>query len=432
MRTEEALTFWNPWWSGEEWEEGLYQREELSQVAPLFNRKEILSISGIRRCGKTTLLHLLVKDLLKKGVSSRNIFHLNFEDPVFKGIPIYTLYQKYMELMDPSGKVFLFFDEVQEADDWEREVRKLYDGLKGVKITVTGSNSSLLKGDYATLLTGRTLFYELYPLSFRDFAATKGITTVTKKADILKAGTKLRRAFKEYLKYGGFPEVAREEDPHMKNVILKDYYTSILTRDVLRRYPVRQAKKYEKAAHYLLTNFTSPFSAKGLSPVLDINVHTIDEYIGFLEDVYLLFPVNHFSYSLKMQITYPRKVYCVDSGIINAASFKFSEDTGRLLENMVFTALKRAGRECYYWKGKKKCDFVVREGGKATEAMQVTYSLKSEDVRKREMAGLIEALEGFNLKKGLILTEDEFDEIKIDGRQINVLPVWYWLLAHFA
>lgn len=130
-----------------------------------------------------------------------------------------------------------------------------------------------------------------------------------------------------------------------------------------------------------------------------------------------------------MQITYPRKVYCVDSGIINAASFKFSEDTGRLLENMVFTALKRAGKECYYWKGKKECDFVVREGGKVTEAMQVTYSLKSEDVRKREMAGLMEALGEFNLKKGLVLTEDEFDELKIDGRQINVLLVWYWLLA---
>lgn len=145
MQSKEALVFWNPWWGNEDWREGVYEREELSAVLPLFKRKEILSICGVRRCGKTTLLYLLIDNLIKNGVSPKNILHLNFEDPIFKGIPVYDLYKRYVELMEPEGKVYFFFDEIQETDEWERAVRKLYDGLKGSKITITGSNSSLLK-----------------------------------------------------------------------------------------------------------------------------------------------------------------------------------------------------------------------------------------------------------------------------------------------
>lgn len=427
MQSKEALVFWNPWWGNEDWKEGVYEREELSAVLPLFKRKEILSICGARRCGKTTLLYLLIDNLIKNGVSPKNILHLNFEDPIFKGIPVYDLYKRYVELMEPEGKVYFFFDEIQEADEWERAVRKLYDGLKGSKITITGSNSSLLKGDYATLLTGRTLFFELYPVSFPNLIATRGIQAA-KKADILRADTKIKGLFREYLKYGGFPEVVGEAGTRMKNILLKDYYVSILTRDVLRRYPVRQSRSYEKVAHYLLSNITSPLSAKRVSSLINVNPHTFEEYIGFIEDVYLFFPVNHFSYSLRAQITYPRKIYCIDNGFINAASFKFSEDAGRLLENTVFLSIKRRGKECYYWKGKRECDFVIKEDEKIS-VIQVSHSLKEEVVRKREVGGLLEAMDEFDIKKGLILTYDEFEEFEIEGKEVEVMPVWYYMTA---
>ncbi|MBI5895704.1 MAG: ATP-binding protein, partial [Desulfobacterales bacterium] len=141
-----------------------------------------------------------------------------------------------------------------------------------------------------------------------------------------------------------------------------------------------------------------------------------------------LFGVNHFAYSLKKQITYPRKAYCVDNGFINAVSFKFSEDVGRLLENAVFAALRTSGVACYYWKGKKECDFIVKEGKAVSEAIQVSYSLKDAGTRKRELDGLIEAMKEFNLRKGTILTQDESEEIALEGGNIEVVPVWRWLL----
>ena len=178
-----------------------------------------------------------------------------------------------------------------------------------------------------------------------------------------------------------------------------------------------------------MSNATALFSVKNLSGLLDVNMHTLEEYIGYLEDVYLLFGVNHFSYSLKKQITYPRKAYCVDNVFITAVSFKFSEDAGRLLENAVFAALKIRGLECYYWKGKRECDFIVKEGKFVRNAIQVSYSLKDAGTRKRELEGLLEAMREFKLKKGTILTHDESEDIAIEGKKIDVVPVWQWLLG---
>lgn len=330
--------------------------------------------------------------------------------------------------MNPSDKEYVFLDEVQEIEGWQKDLRKLYDGVRGLKIVVTGSNSSLLKGEYASLLTGRTIPHEVYPFSFREIVKYRGILTDFALPAILSRKAQIRHAFSEYLLYGGFPEVVNEENTKLKTALLKEYYNGILTRDVIRRYDIRRTKQYEKAVHFLMSNATSLFSVKNLSGLLDVNAHTLEEYIGYLEDVYLLFGVNHFSYSLKKQITYPRKVYCVDNGFINAVSFQFSEDTGRLLENAVFTGIKTRGLECYYWKGKKGCDFIVKEGRSTREAIQVSYSLKDASTRKRELEGLLEAMGEFKLKKGAILTYDESETITVEGGKIEVVPVWQWLL----
>ncbi len=428
MNLQEAFTFWNPWWNGERnWFQAI-ERELLPDLKELLARKEVLTITGVRRCGKTTLLHLLIKSLLEGGIPDRNILHLNLEDPAFKGLSLFTLYEKYLEFMNPEGKLYLFLDEIQEIEEWQREVRKLYDGTREVKFVITGSNSSLLKGEYATLLTGRSFLAEVFPFSFREFVRGKGWEKGFDKHLLLAEKPRIMHLFSEYFSYGGFPEVAKSDSEKIKMLLLKEYYTSILIRDVLRRYPVRQSGRYEAAAHYLISNTTSPFSPKKLAPTLNISQHTLEEYIGYLEEGYLFFTLKHFSYSLKQQLTYPRKIYSIDNGFINAVSFRFSEDRGKLLENLVLSELKRRGNECYYWKGKKECDFIIMQHGSVSTAIQVTYSLADPATRKREIDGLMEAIGEFYLEKGLILTHEEFQTVNLNGKTIEIMPVWYWLL----
>jgi uncharacterized protein len=428
MTYYDAFVFWNPWWAGEkDWLQA-QARSGLQSLKQLFARKEILTISGVRRSGKTTMLHLLIDLLLKEGIPARNILQLNLEDPVFKDTSLFVLYEKYLEFMNPSGKVYIFLDEVQEMEGWQKDLRKLYDGVRGLKVIVTGSNSSLLKGEYATLLTGRTIPHEVYPFSFQEIVMSRGIVSDFTLPSVLSRKVRIRRAFNEYLMYGGFPEVVIEENTKLKTALLKEYYNGILTRDVIRRYAIRRTKQYEKAAHFLMSNVTSPFSVKNLSGILDVNSHTLEEYIGYLEDVYLLFGLNHFSYSIKKQVTYPRKAYCVDNGFITAVSFQFSADAGRLLENAVVAGIQAGGLDCYYWKGKKECDFILKDGKTIVNALQVSYSLKDSGTRKREIEGLLEAMKEFQLKKGMILTYDESESFSEEGREIEVIPVWKWLL----
>lgn len=426
---QEALVFWNPWWSQEKKWLQAYERDSARILKNFIPRKEIITISGVRRSGKTTILYLLIDFLIKDRIPAKNILHLNLEDPVFKDASVYFLYEKYLELMNPSGKVYLFLDEIQEIEGWQKDVRKLYDGVKNIKIVITGSNSSLLKGDYASLLTGRTILHEVYPYSFKEVVKLKGILRDFEKHLVIKGKTKILHLLREYIKYGGFPEAAGEGDEKIRLLLLKEYYTAILTRDVIRRYPIRQTRKYETAAHYLMSNITGLFSVKNLSSLLGINMHTLEEYIGFLEDVYLLFPVNHFSYSLKRQVTYPRKIYCIDNGFIEAVSFRFSQDTGRLLENLVFSEIKRSGKECYYWKGRKECDFIIKEGRSITDVIQVAHTMKGLNTKKREVEGLLEAMKEFNLNEGRIITYDESDTLEVENRKVTVIPVWQWLLG---
>lgn len=428
MSLLDAFAFWNPWWSGEKGWLKAHKRDALPFLGQLLGRKEILTISGVRRSGKTTILYLLIELLLRETTKNTNILHLNLEDPAFKDASIYDLYERYLEFINPSGKVYIFLDEVQEIEGWQKDLRKLYDGFRNLKIVITGSNSSLLKGEYATLLTGRTLFYEVYPFSFKEVARLRGILTDFDLPAIIGKKTQIKHLLSEYIAYGGFPEVVGEGNVKLKTLLLKEYYNGMLARDVIRRYAIRQTAKYEKAAHYLMSNATSLFSVKNLSALLGINSHTLEEYIGFLEDAYLFFGINHFSYSLKKQITYPRKAYCVDNGLINAVSFRFSDDMGRLLENLIFSEIKRLGMECYYWKGKRECDFIIRNSGAVREALQVTYAMKNAETKKREVEGLLEALREFNLKKGTILTYDELDSIDTDGKRIEIVPAWQWLL----
>jgi len=429
MNLNESLVFWNPWWVGANWHLPAIARRAQQELAALMERKEILCLTGVRRSGKSTVLRLLINALLDRGTPPANILHLNMEDPVFRGLSIFTLYEKYLEFMNPAGNLYLFFDEVQEAEAWQLDVRKLYDGLNNLKMILTGSNSSLLKGEYATHLTGRTLIYEMFPFDFKEMALGRKIVTSLAPPELLKNKPRILNLFAEYLKFGGFPEVVSEGEQNMKTRLLKEYYLSILSRDVLRRYPIRQARKYEAAAQFFLTNIANFFSAKRMAALVNVNMHTLEDYLGFLEDVYLFFPVNHFSFSLKGQITSPRKIYIVDNGFLSAASFRFSEDAGKKLENLVFMEIKRRGGSLYYWKGKKECDFIATCAEGEFQVIQVCHTLADPRTRKRELDGLSEAMAAVNAAQGMILTQDEFEALSHNGKTVSIQPVWYWLLA---
>ncbi len=425
---KDGLIFWNPWWNDKtDIIETLKGRASIDDIRPLFNRKEILAITGVRRSGKTSSLYLLIKELLKK-LNTNQVLYVNLDDPTFKDTNLDKIYEVYEELMMPTGKKYLFFDEIQNMQNWEKWVKKIYDSYKNIKIVVSGSNSSLLKSEYSKYLVGRNLTHELFPLSFREFIEFNGLNIST-EAKLLAAKSRIKHMLDEYLRFGGFPEVVLEKNKDLKYTLLKEYFNAILARDILTRYEIKERKKLEKLAIYLLTNISNMTSAKSLSSLLGLNIRTVQEYFNHLEDVYLLFFVNHYSYSLKAQYTYPRKAYSVDTGLRSAVSFRFSEDIGRLIENLIFLNLRNRG-EIYYWKdANSELDFVVKKGLKITQLIQVCYDIDNPKTKKRELKGLVNGMKYFNLRRGTIITWDYEDSEKINDKTIEYIPLWKWLLG---
>ncbi len=346
---------------------------------------------------------------------------MNFEDERlldFKHTDFNDLYEIFLSLYGEQEN--FLFDEIQNIYGWEKFIRRLFDG--GHKIFITGSNAKLLSSE-ATALSGRYLKTELYPFSFKEFLSAKDFPV--KDFYITKEKAALMRHFNDYFEYGGFPEAVFSQN---KNE-LKQLYQDILIKDLIVRFKIKDAKNFRELALFLLSNAASLVSFNNLRKVLEFrSATTVKNYVEFLESAYLNFLVSKFDYSLKKQIVNDKKAYSIDTGLINSVSFAFSKNSGRLLENMAFLELKRKGKEIYYYKGKKECDFLIKDGGKIIEAIQVSESLNDQN-REREITGLIEAAEIYGAKKNFILTLDQESVFSAKGRKINVLPVWKWLLA---
>jgi predicted AAA+ superfamily ATPase len=361
-------------------------------------------ISGIRRCGKSTLL----RQVMKK--TGKPHYVLRFEDPRAEKFGLgdfEKLDEVFREEYGDGG--YYFFDEIQNVQGWEIFIRKMLDKKK--RFLITGSNASLLSKELGTRLTGRHLNMELYPFSFKEFLAFSG-----KKAGI--------DSFEEYFRKGGFPEYLT----FGRVDILQELFEDIIERDIVVRHGLKSAKVIKELALYLMTNVGKEFSYHNLKKIFGLgSVNSAIEYVSYMEDSYLLFTVQKFDYSLKKQLVNPKKVYSVDNGLSAANSVSFSADRGRMLENLVFLSLRRQGAGVNYFRERGECDFVTVERKAVTSAIQVCYQL-TEDNREREINGLIEALEKFGMKEGLVLTYDQKDEIKAAGKKISLQPVWEWLL----
>jgi len=360
-------------------------------------------ISGIRRCGKSSLMRLLMNKF--------DSFHyFNFEDSRasdFELSDFEKLYEIQNELI--SNCDMFFFDEIQNIEGWERFVRTLLDRKK--RVFITGSNSSLLSFELGTKLTGRHLSYELFPFSFSE---TLTFLNMTANID----------SFEKYLNNGGFPEFLKNSDTKT----LQELFNDILYRDIFVRHSIRNVKVLKNLTLYLISNVSKEFSYNSLKNQFELgSTNSVISLIQYLEECYMIFTISKFDYSFKKQLNSPKKIYCIDTGLLRANSVSFSSDFGRVLENIVFIELRRSGNEIFYYKEKNECDFVIKTSEKITDAYQVCYKL-TEDNKTREMNGILEALNKFGLQKGLILTYNQDDNFEIEGKLIEVVPVWKWLI----
>lgn len=376
-------------------------REKLKEIK--VEESFAIILSGVRRCGKSTLLRQMIQ-------KSKNFYYFNFEDPSavnFELADFETLNQIFNEEYGASN--YYFFDEVQNVEKWELFVRAMLD--KGKYFVITGSNASLLSRELGTRLTGRHLNYELFPFSFNEFLKLTG-----KKPNL--------ESFQEYFIKGGFPQYLKSR----RSESLQDLFNDIINRDILIRHKIRNLKSLKEMAVYLITNVGKEFSYNSLKKTFGLgSVNSAISFISFFEDSYMLFTVPRFDYSIKKQIINPKKVYSIDNGfsIVNSASF--SEDKGKMLENMAFLNLRKVYKEIFYFQEEGECDFVIKEGTKITQAIQVCYDL-TEQNKGRELNGLLEALDKFKLKEGIILTYNQDDKFEFKGKLINIISLWKWLV----
>jgi len=381
----------------------------------IINSHKIIVITGVRRSGKSTLLRQL-----SKNYSQYN--YINFEDERLIDFTYHdfnTLLEVFFGL-HPKSTTF-FFDEIQEIKGWEKFVRRLF--TEGYKLYVTGSNATLLSSEIATSITGRNLKIELYPFSFKEYllycnTSIKRIITTKEKAMISKQ-------FVDYIKFGGFPEIVQSKDFEELNQIYQD----IIIKDLLVRRKIRDSKDFRELSLFLLSNISKKISYNNLKELLEFsNTSKVKNYVDFLCEAYIFFTVNKYDVSLKKQMVNKKKIYAVDTGVVNAVSFQFSDNKGRLLENAVFLELKRRYKEIYYFEDGNECDFIIKSGRTITQAIQVTDSLSDPQTRNREIEGLLSSMDFFGLKKGIIITSDAEEMLTKENKQIIIIPFWKWSL----
>jgi len=399
IKTLDKWNFWN-----QKIDTGFQRLFYMEKLSRLLKMSEIVALTGVRRSGKSTLILQLIEELIKKGVKPKNTLYVNFEEPNFADNLnvkfLVKLFDAYLETFDPKGKIYLFLDEVQMVEGWERFVASLYDRKANVKIFVTGSSSKLLKGEISTLLSGRYVSEIIYPLGFSEFLDFK-----KEKYSPLIKNTKLFNYLREYIEFGGFPRVVMEKEEYGKKIILTEYFNSILEKDILLRHKIRNTKDVREITNFSLANISSQISSYRMKKDFDISSLSARRYFGYFEESFLLQFATFFSYSVKKQVYNPQKVFSIDTGLRNAVSFKFSEDIGKLLENIVFLELLRKKEKPYYWEGKGEVDFVLRRGHKVSELVNVCYSLDKKTL-EREIKSLEEGMAEFkNTKARLIYWE---------------------------
>lgn len=406
---EQFATFWQR-------DQGI-EREQLTAVTQAIPLPHAVIISGLRRVGKSTLLAQLAHRL-----GETAFYYLNFEDERFLGFQADDFNDLYQSLITLYGERSIFvIDEIQNIPGWERFVRRFME--MGHKFYITGSNAALLSQELGNRLTGRYIPIELFPFSFTEFLRFRGhalpdlsrLTTVTMGH--------LQQHLHDYLQLGGLPEPLLYPDLPLRRIL----YDDVLHRDIATRYQLGDVRAFRELAFTLMSQPASLISFNKLKQQLQLgSVSTVKNYMDYLENSWLLFTSNVYDYSVKRQQIAPKKVYAIDTGLAQAVGFTFSPNTGKLLENLVFLALRRQTREIYYVKSPAgyEIDFYLPQSG---QLIQVCQHLAHAETREREVRALVDGLRGFQLEQGLILTESTAVPIEVDGVHIEVQSLATWL-----
>ncbi|MCK4717090.1 MAG: ATP-binding protein [Thermoplasmata archaeon] len=419
----EVLYDWNPWWTDKESIHklaGVKRGAYLVRLKRLLEMPHVISLVGIRRCGKSTLMYQLIEHLLDK-TDPQSILYLNLDDERLVGYDnVLEEVIKEHKRITGAGSTYVFLDEIQNVAGWERWVKRHYDRKEGTKFVVSGSSSSLISSDYSALLTGRNMTVKVYPLSFKEYLDFRGFKYSTGKIEETWARNREREDailhhLDDYMEHGGFPEVVlgiggRE--------MLEEYFRDILYRDVVLRHDIRQPAKLERLGTYTMRNISNLLSYRKIANTTGLSVDTVKGYLSYLESAFLLFSNGHFSYSTteNLRELRPTKIYSTDVGLANSISMKQNTNKGRAAENIAALSLKRMHEHTYYWRDRQEIDIVIPE---SKMAVQVCYG----DEKKREE----EAFERFPERdyQNYILTVDEYST----SEKVKRVPLWVILLA---
>lgn len=409
---------------------GLIERDIQEEINRFIPQREIVLITGVRRSGKSSLMRLICDDIVASmSVPLSNILYLNFDDERFVDFKVddfELLYESFLELESPNGRKYLFFDEIQNIKGWERWLNRLYE-FEDVKIFVSGSNASMLGSEISTVLTGRNRQVVNWPFSFREFLRLRKYNFEKNDIYLREKRVEIKKMLREYFELGGFPEVLKNNDP----TLLEQYYRDILYRDIIARYSIKHIKEIKELSLFLASNIGTIHSYRSMQSAIGAkSITTIKNYLELLAEVFLFRYTDIFDYSVKRQIYNPSKVYCVDAALSSSIGFTFSQNKGHIYENIVYIELLRRKSDIYYWKSKKgkEVDFIIKRGLKATEAIQVCFSLDDEKTRQREFQALVEAKNDIGIESLTVITDDEDGNINIDGADIKITPLWKWLI----
>lgn len=396
---------------------GLIERD--LALTSYLDTSQVVVITGIRRCGKSSLLSLIRMAL---GLNESEFCYCNFDDE--RIVPYFSLlndiYSIHLEIY--RTEPIFFFDEIQEVPGWEKFVNRMYE--QGRKVFVTGSNATLLSSEISSSLTGRNKILKLFPFSFVEYLRMVGNEYLPERLTV-KQRSLLLHDLNGYLETGGLPLVVKEKDMEIAHALFQD----ILYRDIVIRYKLSNVDEIKQIALYLASNIGKLFSYATLQSISGLkSISSVKNYLQFFEASYLFYYLKKFDYSVKKQIMNSRKVFAVDNAIPNRLGFRFSENKGRILENTVFIELLRRGHELYYFSGKNECDFLVKEKLNITEAIQVVYELTATNFQ-REINGLTEAMQSYNIPKGTLIVYDDKAYRGELPEGISIVPAYAWLIA---
>jgi hypothetical protein len=392
---------------------------------------------GVRRCGKSTFMFQLMNKLRDSGVSRQNILYLNFFDDRLHslqhdklGVILEVYFSLYPEKKN-TEKIYCFFDEIQVVPGWESFVDRLMRTEKS-EVYITGSSAQMLSREIATQMRGRALSWEMFPFSFREFLDYKGIESEGPLST--KKRLTIQKAFEEYWQSGGFPEVAGL-DRMLRIKTHQEYFNAMLFRDLVERHDISHPKAVTDLAHWQVDNTGSLYSVNNLTGYLKSLGHkapksAVSDYLAWFEDAYVLFTVRIFDASLARANTNPKKIYCVDHALVSSISSGILINSGHLLENLVFTALRRITPDIFYYKTKagREVDFIAGRQGPSRMLVQVCESMADQQTRKRETTALAEAMTELKLSQGTIVTRNEDEQIQVEAGKIDVVPAWRFLL----